>query len=397
MKRNEPPSDDPDPSGGGGDDDDDDLYHDAHPVAGANAPEGKVLGNLPSPFNGDRTRAEEFILNMQAYFRLNIRNSQIRSPMTRVAMCLSNMEGQEIEEWKGDVGRWFDTLNPDTDDRQGVWLTFLEEFEKRFDDSQKETTARTQLTRINMEWPRIDEYVSTFEKLARKAGYNHSNPEVIHYFMNGLPKSILADVLRSPTPTTYYKMKEKAIESVRSRVLIDAIIKGKPAKAQPPPTNWFQTRNQQQQQPQRGNNQPRFNSSTAPPSWNNRPVPMDLSRSRAPRPQWQRINAGQDGNQPQRKPRGPCFNCGKQGHFARDCRGGQPQTSANATWIGNIPAYQAPPGWTYTPPSPQLSPVQDDNPVEELQARVMALSPEDKGRLLQSYGVPTEETKQEDF
>ena len=47
MKRNEPPADDPDPSGGGGDDDDDDLYHDAHPAVGTNAPEGKVLGNLP--------------------------------------------------------------------------------------------------------------------------------------------------------------------------------------------------------------------------------------------------------------------------------------------------------------------------------------------------------------
>jgi hypothetical protein len=44
-----------------------------------------------------------------------------------------------------------------------------------------------------------------------------------------------------------------------------------------------------------------------------------------------------------------------------------------------------------------MVPAQTDDLVEDLQARVLALSPEDKGRLLQSYGVPTEETRESDF
>jgi hypothetical protein len=56
----------------------------------------------------------------------------------------------------------------------------------------------------------------------------------------------------------------------------------------------------------------------------------------------------------------------------------------------------APPGWVYQGP-PQEEAPQPSDPVEELQARVMAMSLEDKGRLLQSYGVPTEETKESDF
>jgi hypothetical protein len=116
---------------------------------------------------------------------------------------------------------------------------------------------------------------------------------------------------------------------------------------------------------------------------------MDLSRTRAPRPQGPRINAGQDG---QRRPRGPCYNCGKEGHFARDCR--QPkQMKVNYGWTQDTQMYQAPPGWTYT--APQTKP--DNDPVDELQARVLALSPEDKGRLLQSYGAPTKETRELDF
>ena len=40
---------------------------------------------------------------------------------------------------------------------------------------------------------------------------------------------------------------------------------------------------------------------------------------------------------------------------------------------------------------------ESQDPIEALQARVLALSPEDKGRLLQSYGVPTEETQESGF
>jgi hypothetical protein len=167
-----------------------------------------------------------------------------------------------------------------------------------------------ELQELKMEWPFIDKYVSNFERLARLAGYNHTNPETMQYFMNGLPKSILTDTLHPPVPTTYHAMKHKAVEAVRSRVLIDAITKGKPGTR--PINNWVQQRNPQ---PRPSYNQPRFNSSTAPPSYNNRPVPMDLSRSRAPRHQRQRINANQDG-QNQRGPRGSCYNCGKEGHYA---------------------------------------------------------------------------------
>jgi hypothetical protein len=53
-------------------------------------------------------------------------------------MCLSNMEGSDIEEWKCDLGTWFNKLNPDTDDSPGVWLTFEEEFKDQFEDSQRE-------------------------------------------------------------------------------------------------------------------------------------------------------------------------------------------------------------------------------------------------------------------
>jgi len=135
MKRSSPPKDDPDQLGGGNDDNN--IYHDASPPTTTTGLEGKILGNLPSPFTEDRSKANKFLTNMKAYFRLNVKNTQICSPMTRIVMCLSNMDGPEIEEWKCDIRDWFDTLQLDNNDRQGIWITFKEEFTDRFQDSQK--------------------------------------------------------------------------------------------------------------------------------------------------------------------------------------------------------------------------------------------------------------------
>ena len=64
-----------------------------------------------------------------------------------------------------------------------------------------------------------------------------------------------------------------------------------------------------------------YNSSNAPRSYNNVPVPMNVDRARQIRRGPTRGNVAQtsprSGNQ--RRPPGKCFNCYKEGHFARNC------------------------------------------------------------------------------
>ena len=76
---------------------------------------------------------------------------------------------------------------------------------------------------LRLKWPEIDQYANNFERLTRVAGYNLANPETIEFFIEGLPCSVVEDILRPPVPNTYETMKEKAIQSIKSQQVVENI------------------------------------------------------------------------------------------------------------------------------------------------------------------------------
>src|SRR5277367_3463821 len=54
----------------------------------------KLMGSLPELFNGDRSKAENFIEGMKQYFHLNHASNQIQSFKTKIALILNQMDGK---------------------------------------------------------------------------------------------------------------------------------------------------------------------------------------------------------------------------------------------------------------------------------------------------------------
>jgi len=75
-----------------------------------------------------------------------------------------------------------------------------------------------------MTHPFIDNYIAKFKDIARQAGYNQGDKATNHYFLKGLTPEVLLDVLKPPHVHGYPAMKEQAIESTRSRVMIESIL-----------------------------------------------------------------------------------------------------------------------------------------------------------------------------
>jgi len=179
----------------------------------ARAADVKSMGGLPQIFSGDCLLADNFIEEVKGYLRLNQDVAGYNSPIKKVALTLTLMKGPQVAGWTRDMGTWLDTLDPVLDNIPDVWDQFLHKFLQQFQDSQRENRARGEIERCTMKFPEIDDYITRFEDLARIAGYDANSGAVFQLFTKGLPDDILKEVLTSPTPQTYVKLKEKAINS----------------------------------------------------------------------------------------------------------------------------------------------------------------------------------------
>src|SRR6266566_6997039 len=126
-----------------------------------------------------------------------------------------------------------------------------------------------------MKFPEVDEYIATFEDTSRDAGYTMTNPENMQFFLKGLSKGVLADILHAPIPRTYQDMKTKAIECTNAQQtmsnIMASLIGGKPfrpfqttgpQRGQGSQGNW-RRQPQQQRQQQNWGARPQLNSSNA--------------------------------------------------------------------------------------------------------------------------------------
>ncbi len=140
--------------------------------------------------------------------------------------------------------------------------------------------ARKDLTQLKMRFPDIDSYIADFEQTVRKALYRLGSHEMNQQFLSGLPQDIAEDVMRYPTPITYREYTQKALASIRSKVLLRNGFGGGNRN--------FRAFAPQQQQPQwnnphpQGQSTPQYNSSNTPQWMNNTPVPMNIDRNRVP-------------------------------------------------------------------------------------------------------------------
>src|SRR6266436_3404590 len=331
----------------------------------------------------------------EKYLTLNDDVAGFKSPKKKVVLVLTFMQGPEVEEWTRRMLQWIQQIS-DESNTEFVWRVFQRRFYRCFTNTQADSTARKNLTQLKMRFPDIDSYIADFEQTVWKALYRLGSHEMNQQFLSGLPRDVAEDVMHYPTPITYQEHTEKALASVRSKVLLQNMFRG---------NRNFRTFAPQQQRPQwnnirpQGQSSPQYNLSNAPRWMNNTLVPMNIDRNRAPtsgnyrgnyrgnnfrgqqnpnryqgyRPQNNfQVNTTTTGNSSN-----ACFQCGEVGHFTRNCpkrrQGGQYNQTANLINFNENQNF------------PETDVIEED-PIEVLQAQLNSLSTENREKLTLAMG-----------
>jgi Retrotransposon gag protein len=305
---------------------------------------GKLAGLPPTVFDGDRTQSDRFLKEFKQWRLLNRNHDEMRQPYNRVLMALTYIKGPRVEDWQEArlEELTMTTLHPDD---ETLWTNFEQRFKDTYTDSNKKRAAYDKLMALKMIGGDIDTYIATFDNLLAKAGWTRGE-EAADFFQKGLPDGVKREVLRRPTwPITLQEWQEASRDKTNRYKARQSLLGQKNTQ----PTYQHYTRD------------------IARRNWMTRPPPrrdpnaMDVDaaeiqaiRTTYPSPQVRE----------ERRRRGQCMQCGKTGHFMKNCPHGQPSKWNRSPGNQSYPIAQQRPNqgrsWTpqqnHMPPRPNRPP-----------------------------------------
>ena len=207
-----------------------------------NPPHDKLSGQQPTIFDGDRQKSEAFMQEWNIYWGINRFTPQMVNPFSRVLMFLSFIKGDKVHEWTQAQLRWavdYVAQAPGNDNHEYLWDTVADAFFRAFTNITREVDAQTNIKTLKMKGDHgLDDYISTFERLARLGGYNLADKAVIDMFVDGLPNSLAINVAKFNTPRSFDEWKRGAVEHHTTYLWIKSRFHNKKSETRPTQDQW---------------------------------------------------------------------------------------------------------------------------------------------------------------
>lgn len=274
--------------------------------------------NKPDLYSGDRAKLDDWLMQWDLFFMFQ---GEKVPEKKRVTLVASYMRGQAFTWIKPFVQQYNQGDAPDDVD---VWMGDFDEFKLKirpvFGVSNEPTIARRDIQRIRQDHSAAD-YAAKFQQLAAHTDWDDT--ALMTMFRQGLKPKVKEELMRTGASTDtldtlintaieidvkLYELQRELRDDPRARVVL--------TDKRPPPRNpWRNNLNRGQRGGQyQSNSGQRIHNNTRSGYYG--PAAMDLSNINKGPDRW---NKKSKGSKPD-KSQVTCYGCGKQGHFARDCR-----------------------------------------------------------------------------
>ena len=263
-------------------------------------PHDKLSGQQPTIFEGDWRKSEAFMQEWNIYRGINHFTLQMTNLFSWVLMFLSFIKGDKVQEWTQEQLQWaidYVAQAPGNDNHEYLWTTVSSAFFRAFTNIMREVDAQTDIKTLKMKGDHgLDDYISTFKRLARLGGYNLADQAVIDMFIDGLPTSLAINVAKFNNPRNFNNWKQGAVEHHTMYMWIKSKFHNKGRNnACPTQDQWKKAFTK------KGDN-----AMDTTPGW----VKAHATNTRPP------LN---DEERERLRKEGRCFRCKKQGHLSRYC------------------------------------------------------------------------------
>jgi Retrotransposon gag protein len=125
------------------------------------------------------------------------------NPWQKVAHALTYVNGPNVYKWKRSAENWILSIPAPSAPNRTIYDDFEREFIESWTDTNEPYRAAADLDKLRMQRDNVDEYITRFAELARKALYHENDPAVLEKFKSGLPLELLEPCMHHDIPQSW--------------------------------------------------------------------------------------------------------------------------------------------------------------------------------------------------
>ncbi len=189
---------------------------------------GKLGGNPPKEFHGDREESKSFLLNFFLYRGMNPHVEQLAIPYQRSMTFLSYIRGPLVNDWVEEQAQWLidQVTGGVAHAEENLWATIKTRFRQAYTDTAEKQKAQHNIRDLKMKGNDLDGFIAQFATTAKKAGYDLNSEATLDIFQRALPFKLVANCIKFDHPVTWNDWTRAAVTHQQEYIFLKERVKG---------------------------------------------------------------------------------------------------------------------------------------------------------------------------